>query len=112
MDASEEAGEQLLALLLAKVRGFTSLPGAEAIFVIADNVRCKVPGCKTSAIFRCSSGWRYCADHVRVHGPGMLERHSFDVIRTARPQEVADAGVTLQRRAEARDYGAEKTGHP
>lgn len=110
MGSDDEAGEQLLALLLEKVRGFTPLPGAEQVHTIADNVRCRVPGCTVAAIFRCSSGWRYCAKHVRVHGP-LLGRHSVEIIRSSRAKDVSDAGITLERRSQARDFGPEVGGH-
>jgi hypothetical protein len=104
MDLDELAGEELLNLLLSKVRGWQKLPGAESIHVLEADVRCRVPGCQGSAIFRCTTGWRYCAKHVRVHGPDRQDRHAFDIITSSRPKDVREAEETLAHRIQARDF--------
>lgn len=72
--------------------------------VVTPELPCGVPNCHGSAVFRCETGFRYCARHARSHGE-FHEKHQFSLMRKISAKTRADAQETISDRIREAAYG-------
>jgi hypothetical protein len=80
---AEQEGRDLLERLLKLLEGVDLPVDAGPESALRADVDCQIPDCSSPAIFRCSSGFRYCAKHVHNHG-AWGHPHDFGPMATRR----------------------------
>jgi hypothetical protein len=93
----EPSGLDVLRSLLQSIKGYKPVEASESEPVLPSDVSCQVAGCYAPSVFRCSSGWRFCAKHAKLHG-WRGERHTFELMATRTLDEIRAAEAVVQDR--------------
>lgn len=100
MAPEEPSGLDVLRSLLQAIRGYHPVEASSREPFLDSDVSCQVAGCDGPAVFRCSSGWRFCATHARLHG-WRGERHTFELMARRTLEEIQAAESIMRRRVDS-----------
>ncbi len=90
----DQSGLEVLTALLSVLDGVVLPTETDDEETLPPDIPCQVPHCTRSGIFRCSLGWRYCADHVGRHG-AWGNPHTFSLDLMVRRKEIDSARATV-----------------
>jgi hypothetical protein len=96
----ELSGLDLLKKLLESIRGYTPAETTVREPALERDVPCQVADCRSPSVFRCSAGWRFCANHAKLHGL-RGEGHSFELIANRTLEQIRDAETRMGQRVDA-----------
>lgn len=94
---AEPTGHEVLEALLESLKGFASSDLEVEEDWVDEDIGCQVSKCLRPAVFQCSGGYQYCAEHAGVHGIPHA-RHEFKLIIQARRDALEEARQILEAR--------------